>query len=83
MLGVNKKHGLVRLLYRYSPSDKVVINLDGSQVKGLPHRRFNGLVGTVLEVGRRVLKVEVPVGNKKKIVIARKEHIVPLGKVNA
>ena len=44
----------------------------------MPHRRFNGLVGTVKDVDRRVVKLEVPVGAKVKTLIARKEHIVPL-----
>ena len=55
-----------------------MIKIDSTQVKGMPHRRFNGLVGTVKEVGARALIVEVPVGNKVKTVIARKDHISPL-----
>jgi len=35
-------------------------------------------VGTVKEVGRRVVTIEVPVGNKMKTLIARKEHLMPL-----
>ena len=66
------------LLREYTPNDKVVIKIDAAQVKGMPHRRFNGLVGVVKDVGRRVLTIEVPVGEKTKIVVARKEHVVPL-----
>ncbi len=77
LLKSEKKMGLSRILMDYNPSDKVVISLDPSQVKGMPHRRFNGLIGTVKEVGRRSLKIEVPVGRKVKLVIARKEHVVP------
>jgi large subunit ribosomal protein L21e len=64
------------LLVEYSPNDKVVVKIDPAQVKGMPHRRFNGLVGTVTEVGRRAVTVEVPVGNKVKTLTARKEHLV-------
>ena len=56
----------------------MVIKIDPSQVKGMPHRRFNGLVGVVKEVDRRVVTLDVPVGDKVKTLIARKEHIVPL-----
>lgn len=66
------------MLREYSPNDRVVVKIDPSQVKGMPHRRFQGLVGTVKDVGRRAVTVEVPVGNKIKTVIARKEHLVPL-----
>ena len=73
------KRGLGSLLAEYSPNDKVVIKIDPAQVKGMPHRRFNGLVGTVTEVGRRAVTVKVPVGNKVKTVVARKEHLVRMG----
>ena len=76
-----KKHnlgGLSRILRDYSIDQKVVIKIDSTQVKGMPHRRFNGLVGTVKEVGTRVLIIDVPVGHKVKTVIARKDHISPL-----
>ena len=66
------------ILREYSLNDRVVIKIDPAQVKGMPHRRFNGLVGVVKDVGRRALTIEVPVGEKMKVVIARKEHVSPL-----
>lgn len=70
--------GLSRILREYSVGQKVVIKIDSTQVKGMPHRRFNGLVGVVTEVGARGLRINVPVGDKTKTVVARKEHIAPL-----
>jgi len=67
--------GLSAFLTEYKVQDKVVIKIDPSQVKGMPHRRFHGKVGTVEEVMPRSLYIRVPVGNKDKIVIARFEHI--------
>ena len=67
------------MLAEYAPNDRVVIKIDPTQVKGMPHRRFNGLVGTVKDSGRRAVTIEVPVGNKVKTLIARKEHIVRMG----
>ncbi len=67
------------LLVEYAPNDKVVVKIDPTQVKGMPHRRFNGLVGTVTEVGRRAVTVDVKVGDKVKKLIARKEHVVKMG----
>ena len=55
-----------------------MVKIDPSQVKGMPHRRFNGLVGTVQEVGRRAVTVDIQVGDKTKKLIARKEHIIRL-----
>jgi large subunit ribosomal protein L21e len=71
-------HGLGRILREYAPEEKVVIRIDPTQVKGMPHRRFNGLVGTVKETGRRAVTIDVTVGDKVKTVISRKEHVIPL-----
>ncbi len=79
LLKSSGKKGLSSLLREYSPNDRVVIKIDPSQVKGMPHRRFNGLVGVVTETGRRTITLQVPVGDKMKKVIARKEHVAPLG----
>jgi large subunit ribosomal protein L21e len=75
LLRSSEKKGLGSLLVDYSPNDKVVVKIDPAQVKGMPHRRFNGLVGTVTKVERRVVTVDVNVGNKVKTLIARKEHV--------
>jgi len=69
--------GLSYLMIEYQVNDKVVINIDSSQVQGMPHRRFQGLVGTVKEIRSRSLVINVPVGNKIKKLIARLEHIKP------
>jgi len=78
LLKSRQKRGLSSVLREYSPEDRVVVRIDPSQVKGMPHRRFQGLVGVVKEAGRRTVTVEVPVGGKSKTVVARKEHVVPL-----
>lgn len=78
LLKGSQKRGLSSLLREYTPNDRVVIKIDPSQVKGMPHRRFNGLVGVVRGVDRRVVTLDVAVGNKVKTLIARKEHVVPL-----
>lgn len=70
--------GLSRILRDYSVDQRVVIKIDSAQVKGMPHRRFNGLVGTVRWVGVRSLRIDVPVGEKVKTVVARKDHVAPL-----
>jgi large subunit ribosomal protein L21e len=68
-------------LHTYQVRDRVVIAIQPSQVKGMPHRRFQGLVGTVAEVRRRSLVIRVPVGDRTKTVIARLEHVRPHGQV--
>jgi large subunit ribosomal protein L21e len=78
LLKKRASHGLSHILTDYAPEQKVVIVIDSTQVKGMPHRRFNGLVGVVRETGRRSVTIDVNVGDKVKTVISRKEHIVPL-----
>ncbi|MEM1994296.1 MAG: hypothetical protein QXW32_02290 [Nitrososphaerales archaeon] len=77
----SKNRGLTPLLREYKVSEKVVIDINPSQVKGMPHRRFQGKVGVVEEVGRRTLTIRVPIGDKVKKVIARLEHVKPLKEV--
>jgi large subunit ribosomal protein L21e len=77
LLRKRESTGLSHILTEYTPEQKVVIKIDSTQVKGMPHRRFNGLVGVVKESGRRAVVIDVMVGNKVKTVISRKEHIVP------
>jgi large subunit ribosomal protein L21e len=67
------------LLHDYNKGDKVVVNIDPSEHKGMPHRRFQGKVGVVDNVGRRTLTVRVNMGNKEKILISRLNHVKPMG----
>jgi len=78
LLRKRSSRGLSHILADYQPQQRVVIKIDSTQVKGMPHRRFNGLVGVVRETGRRAVTIDVVVGDKVKTVVSRKEHIVPL-----
>jgi len=71
------KTGLSFLLREYKVEDKVIVDIDPKQIKGMPHRRFQGRVGTVEEIGRRSLVISIPVGGKVKKVAARLEHVKP------
>jgi len=71
--------GLSYLLHDYNVGDKVVITIDPSEHKGMPHRRFQGKVGVVNSIGRRTLTVKVNIGNKEKSVTARLNHVKPIG----
>lgn len=61
----------------YKPDSKVVILIDPSEVKGMPHRRFHGRIGVVKEVRRRSLVLKVQVGGKIKEVVTRLNHVKP------
>jgi large subunit ribosomal protein L21e len=68
---------LGRLLHEYKPDEKVVIKIDSSVHKGMPHRRYHGRIATVKEKRGRSYVVNLTEGNKEKTIILRPEHIQP------
>ena len=71
------KTGTSKLLYDYKPTEKVVIKLDPSMHKGMPHRRFHGKIGVITEKRGRSYVVNVSQGRAIKEIIVRPEHITP------
>jgi large subunit ribosomal protein L21e len=78
VLKAKKRSPLGAFLRSYNVGESVVIDIDSRQPKGMPHRRFQGLVGRIEEIRRRSMVLRVPVGEKQKQVIARLEHVRPL-----
>jgi large subunit ribosomal protein L21e len=74
----NVVRGISYLLHDYKVGDKVVVDVDPREHDTTPHRRFHGRIGVVEQVGRRILKVSVTIGNKKKMLQTRFNHIKPL-----
>lgn len=72
--------GLSYLLTNYKAGDRVVVDIDPREHSATPHRRFQGMVGVIEDVGRRTLKVAVKIGEKEKILQTRLNHIRPLSK---
>ena len=68
---------LGRLLREYKSGEKVVIKIDSSIHKGMPHKRYYGKVGVVKEERGRAYVVEIREDTKIKKIITRPEHIVP------
>ncbi len=71
------KTGLTRVLHEYEPAEKVVIKLDPSVHKGMPHRRFHGRIGVIAEKRGRSYVINVAEGKATKEIIVRPEHITP------
>ncbi len=67
--------GLSRLLQTYQPGQKVVIDLAANTVKGMPHRRYQGRVATIVEKRGRAYVLTVQMGGMLKTLIARPEHL--------
>jgi large subunit ribosomal protein L21e len=74
----NMSRGLSHLLINYSVGDKVVVVIDPREHNTTPHRRFQGRVGQIKEIGRRTVKVGVLVGEKQKLLQTKFNHIRPI-----
>lgn len=64
-----------KLLKEYDPGTQVIIKMDSSVQKSLPHKRFHGKIGTVLEKRGRGYVVSVADGAAVKQIIVRSAHI--------
>lgn len=69
------KIGLSRLLRIYDLGDKVTIKIEPSIHRGMPHRRYHGRVGIVKERRGRAYVVEVRLGEQKRFLTVRPEHL--------
>ncbi|MHA1917434.1 MAG: 50S ribosomal protein L21e [Candidatus Ranarchaeia archaeon] len=68
---------LGKLLIEYKVTDRVDIIPDPAEQKTLPHRRFCGKIGTIIDIRGRAYQVELKDGNKVKSIFLRKQHIRP------
>ena len=71
------KTGLSKILYEYETGEKVVVKIDPSVHKGMPHRRYHGRIGVIVNKRGRSYVVNVTQGKAVKEIIVRPEHIVP------
>jgi large subunit ribosomal protein L21e len=75
-----REHGKLRLsklLYEYQPGSQVVVKIDSSVHKGMPHRRYHGRVGTIVNKRGRSYVVNVSQGDAVREIIVRPEHLEP------
>lgn len=71
------KPKLGKLLIEYELGSQVIIKMDSSVQKSLPHKRFHGKIGTVVEKRGRGYVVSVAQGDAVKEIIVRSEHLEP------
>ena len=65
-------------LRQFKENDRVTIKPDPSSHLGMPHIRFRGAAGIVLGKRGNAYMVQVKMGNKLKMVIAKPEHLSPV-----
>ena len=73
-----RKRGLppvTSVIQTFAIGDKVHIVVNPSIQKGMPHRRFHGLTGTIVGQRGRAWMLSINDGDAEKVVIARPQHL--------
>jgi len=71
----SRKTPINEFLKNFEIGEKVVIDINSSSAKGMPFRRFQGLIGKIVEKRGKAYLLEIKDGKKTKTVIANPEHI--------
>lgn len=71
------KPKLGKLLLVHKIGSQVIVKIDSSMQKSLPHKRFHGKIGTVMAKRGRAYMVRVSQGDAFKEIIVRPEHLEP------
>ena len=69
------KPKLTKYLQEYPLGSSVIIKIDSSQQKSLPHRRFHGKIGKIIDKRGRGYVVSVAQGDSMRKIITRCEHL--------
>lgn len=71
------KTTLSKILYNYTEGERVVVKINPSVHKGMPHRRFQGRKGVVVTKRGRSYVVHMQEDSVTKEIIVRPEHLTP------
>ena len=71
------KPKISKILQEYTPGSHVIIKMDSSVQKSLPHKRYHGKIGTILDKRGRGYVVSVAQGGSTREIIVRSEHLEP------
>jgi len=74
-LATKRSRTLTAALAHLVPGDRVAIIIDPSVHKGQPHPRFHGLTGIIAGKQGDAYLVQVSAGGKRKLLVARSEHL--------
>jgi len=73
---IKPKHsGISRFFKEYKIGQKVLIKIDASIHKGMPHHRFHGKIGEVIGKRGEAYILKVLDGKKEKILFVNPAHI--------
>ncbi len=73
-----REHGKIKIrkiLQEFNINDKVVIKIDPSYNRTMPHPKYHGMIGTILGKRGRCYEVLVNDKGKEKIIIVHPAHL--------
>jgi large subunit ribosomal protein L21e len=73
--GLRDKFKPENLIQRFKAGDKVIISINPSSMRGIPHTRFKGKMGTVMGMKGSAFIVNAYIGKKKKEIYVSPEHL--------
>lgn len=74
------KINIIDYLREYEIGEKVIIKLQPSSKKGMPHPKFKAIIGKIKEKRGKAYLVTLKDGKKEKTIISNPEHLKPLKK---
>jgi large subunit ribosomal protein L21e len=74
------KFTVERYLKEFEPDQIVMIDIDPSSTKNIPHYRYKGKTGRIVRKRGRAYIVSVKLGNKDKTLMLMPEHLKPVSK---
>ena len=66
---------ITKFLQEFKIGQSVALEMEPSSHKGMPYPKFKGAIGKVIARRGRSYIVEIPIGNSKKAIISRPEHL--------
>ena len=74
----NKRVTITRTLKKLKIGSNVVVKLEPSVQKGMPHPRYHGVMGKIIEKRGKSYLLSIKDHNKEKTLISMPEHIKEL-----
>lgn len=71
------KFTVEKYIREFLPKQRVIIDPEPASTKNIPHYRYKGKIGTVVERRGRAYVIKVNLGNKEKTLMLRSEHLKP------
>lgn len=68
-----------KMLQEFAVGAGVQVRINSSVHSGIPHRRYQGMTGTIVGKRGRAFEVDVLEGNKRHVLVVNSAHLCPFG----